>query len=87
MVEILHTHGVNMRYLGHMALLAHLQEQQDRDLLLSNRQRLQAMPLYWLEMLETEILARYFKLHLSNLFRANKVVRLPLDDTIHREVD
>jgi Translation initiation factor eIF3 subunit 135 len=78
MVEILHTHGVNMRYLGHMASLARLQEQQDRDLLLTNRQRIQAMPLYWLEMLETEILARCFKLHLGNLFRANKVMHFPL---------
>ena len=78
-MEILHTHGVNMRYLGHMASLAHMQEQQDIDLLLTNRQRIQAMPLYWLEMIETEILARCFKLHLGNLFRANKVVTYPLN--------
>ena len=73
MVQLLHTYGVNMRYLGRMAVLAHTQEEQDRELLLTNRQRIQAMPHYWLEMLETEVLARCFKHHLSRIFRENKV--------------
>ena len=41
-----------------MSALAANQEKQDVDLLLSNRQRIQAMPLYWLEILEIEIIAR-----------------------------
>ena len=44
-----------------MSALAANQEKQDVDLLLSNRQRIQAMPLYWLEMLEIEIIARLEK--------------------------
>ena len=43
---------------GRLAVLAHEQENQDRDLLLINRQKIQSMPHYWLEMLEIEVLAR-----------------------------
>jgi hypothetical protein len=40
--------------------LAHEQENQDRELLLNSRQKIQSMPYYWLEMLEIEVLSRYF---------------------------
>ena len=56
-----------------MSALAGSQEKQDRDLLLSNKQRIQGMPLYWLEMLEIEILARCVKHHLNRLMRENNV--------------
>ena len=82
MVELLHTHGVNMRYLGRMAALAHTQEAQDLDLLRTHRQRIQSMPLYWLEMIEIEILARCFKHHLNRLYRENKDVRQSPSPTI-----
>ena len=82
MVDLLHTHGVNMRYLGRMAHLAHTQEAQDTDLLLSNRQRIQAMPLFWLEMIEIEVIARCFKHHLNSLYRENKDIRQSPSPTI-----
>lgn len=82
MVDLLHTHGVNMRYLGRMSHLAHTQEAQDIDLLLSNRQRIQAMPLFWLEMIEIEIIARCFKHHLNRLYRENKDIRQSPSPTI-----
>ena len=82
MVDLLHTHGVNMRYLGRMAHLAHTQEAQDIDLLLSNRQRIQAMPLFWLEMIEIEVIARCFKHHLNRLYRENKDIRQSPSPTI-----
>lgn len=82
MVDLLHTHGVNMRYLGRMSHLAHTQEAQDIDLLLSNRQRIQAMPLFWLEMIEIEVIARCFKHHLNRLYRENKDIRQSPSPTI-----
>ena len=82
MVELLHTHGINMRYLGRMAALAHTQEAQDLDLLRTHRQRIQSMPLYWLEMIEIEILARCFKHYLNRLYRENKDIRQSPSPTI-----
>lgn len=45
---------------GRLAELANEQENQDRELLLIFRQKIQAMPFFWLEMLEIEVLSRYF---------------------------
>jgi hypothetical protein len=42
-----------------MSALSEKQEKHDKELLLTNRQRIQPMPFYWLEMIEIEILARY----------------------------
>ena len=57
------TCSLSFFFLGRMSALAANQEKQDIDLLLSNRQRIQAMPFYWLEMLEIETVARSGWLH------------------------
>jgi len=68
MVNVLHSHGVNMRYLGRMATLARSQEETDEQLRLTNKVRMHPMPSYWLEMLETEMLARSMKLIINGTF-------------------
>jgi hypothetical protein len=67
--------GINLRYLGRMATLARTKEQEDIDLLVTNRQRMQAMPLYWLEMLEIEIISRSFKHFLNEIFRSHQEIK------------
>jgi hypothetical protein len=74
-VELLHAQGINMRYLGRLAVLAHESEKQDNDLHLTNRQRIQGMPFYWLEMIEIELLSRCFKHHLNELFQAHQEIK------------
>jgi hypothetical protein len=58
-----------------MATLARTKEQEDIDLLVTNRQRIQAMPLYWLEMLEIEIISRSFKHFLNEIFRSHQEIK------------
>ena len=74
-MDLLHAHGINMRYIGRLAELAHGQEQSDRDLLLTNRHKIQSMPLFWLEMLEIEVLSRCFKHHLNSVFRSHEEIK------------
>ena len=62
LAELLHQRGINCRYLGRLAMLAAEQESKDKSsngkpTLLSRR----TMPLYWLELLETEMVARAAK--------------------------
>ena len=82
LVDLLHAHGVNMRYLGRLAVLACEQEQQDQDLLITNRQKIQAMPCFWLEMLEIEVMSRCVKHHLNGLFRSNHEIKQCFAPTI-----
>jgi tetratricopeptide (TPR) repeat protein len=58
-----------------MACLAKAKEQEDIDLLVTNRQRIQAMPPYWLEMLEIEIISRCFKHFLNEIFRSHQEIK------------
>ena len=57
----LHNHGINLRYLGRLAELAQEQEAIDSSYSSRNSRRIRGMPFYWLEMLETEMIARAFK--------------------------
>lgn len=75
MVRILHSFGVNVRYLGQLAKLAADQEKEDIALAAENKQRVHMMPLYWLEMLETELASRCFKHLLNSIFRSDGLVR------------
>jgi protein TIF31 len=61
LVEYLHNQGVNLRYLGRLARLASDQEAEDTRILSEQKQRIHAMPTYWLELLEIEIIARGMK--------------------------
>jgi len=75
LVTYLHGVGVNMRYLGRLAALAVGQEAEDAKFLAEGQQRRNAMPKYWLEMLETEIVARCFKHIINDVLRADKELR------------
>lgn len=75
LVTYLHGVGVNMRYLGRLAALAVAQEAEDAKFLAEGQQRRNAMPRYWLEMLETEIVARCFKHIINDTLRADKELR------------
>lgn len=67
LTEMLHQHGINCRYLGRLAMLAQQEEAKDRtieaELKKGNIARLnrRSMPLCWLELLETEMVARAAK--------------------------
>jgi hypothetical protein len=65
MCTYLHRMGINMRYLGVLAIAATEQEKEDADLLLQGRQRIHSMPFYWFEFLMVEMLARSVK-HMLN---------------------
>jgi protein TIF31 len=66
LTELLHARGLNMRYLGRLAELALEQEKEDFDLGSENKQRVHSMPPYFLELVETEILARSLKHVINN---------------------
>jgi protein TIF31 len=57
----LHNRGVNIRYLGRLAKMARTEEGRDAELESRNLQRPYPLPKYWLEMLETEMIARVSK--------------------------
>lgn len=74
LVEKLHSLGINMRYLGQLARLAREQEVEDLNLHNEGKQRIHAMPIYWLELLEIEIIARSVKHIIHKYMRENKSV-------------
>lgn len=74
MVNYLHRMGVNLRYLGQLANLAQAQEKEDADLMLQGRQRVHAMPYYWLEFLLVEMLARSVKHVLNGKLRSDPFI-------------
>lgn len=77
LTEMLHQHGINCRYLGRLAMLAQKEEDQDKaiDIEVKNgnvvRLGRRKMPLYWLEMLETEMVARAAKHVLESYLTEN----------------
>ena len=66
----LHNFGINIRYLGKLALLALDQEKEDEELMTTGKQRQNSMPKYWLELLEIEMVARAVK-HLLNKYMSD----------------
>lgn len=82
LVDMLHRMGVNMRYLGQLARLAKENEDDDLKLLSNNKQRIQAMPQFWLEMLVVEIVARAAKHVLNGHYRSSKAVAAAPAQTI-----
>jgi protein TIF31 len=78
LVEFLHRHGVNCRYLGRLAVLAQHEEEKDakidddlkhgRPTYMDGRHK---MPKCWLELLETEIVARAAKHVLDSYMTEN----------------
>lgn len=52
LVEAVHARGINLRYLGRLAELAHLEEAQDSAMIAIGQQRVHTMPHHWLELLE-----------------------------------
>ena len=77
LTEFLHRNGVNCRYLGRLALLAHEQEVKDMqveaELKLGKRTTIErkTMPRCWLEMLECEMVARSAKHVLDEYLTSN----------------
>jgi protein TIF31 len=75
MVSVMHSHGINMRYLGQLATLAKNHEAEDVAVGDSGKQRIHKMPTYWLAMLEIEIIARSLKHVVNSYLRTNKLYR------------
>jgi protein TIF31 len=65
LVDLMHVKGINLRYLGRLAELALAQEKEDFTLAAENKQRVHSMPGYFLELVETELIARTLK-HVIN---------------------
>ena len=74
-ISVMHAHGINVRYLGRLAQLAHAEEGEDRKCEEKGHLRIQAMPMFWLEMLEIEMIARAVKHILRSLFKNHKFIR------------
>ena len=77
LTEMLHQQGINCRYLGRLAMLAQQEEVKDKELeqemkngnvLRISRRR---MPLYWLELLECEMVGRAAKHVLESYLTEN----------------
>ncbi|CAM9789092.1 unnamed protein product, partial [Hapterophycus canaliculatus] len=58
LAKVLHGAGVNVRYLGRLATMAVAEEAEDAAIRAEGKLRRWRMPLFWLEMLETEMVAR-----------------------------
>ena len=82
LVNVLHSHGINMRYLGKLADIAREQITEDEKLFALGQRRIQPMPVYWLHMLEIEIIARCVKHILSDMIRENRSIRTAPGGTI-----
>ena len=65
LTALLHMVGINMRYLGRLAVLAREGEASDDALREKGLTRRQPMPKFWLEVIETEVVARCVK-HMVN---------------------
>ncbi len=77
LTDLLHSHGINCRYLGRLAQLALAEEETDRQIEEKCRQGAEGklprhtMPLCWLELLECEMVARASKHVLDSYFTMN----------------
>ncbi|KAG5189837.1 clustered mitochondria-domain-containing protein [Tribonema minus] len=69
LTSMLHTMGINIRYLGRLATCAAEEEAQDRTSA-DGKERRWRMPLYWLDLLEMEMAARAVKHVLAALLKA-----------------
>lgn len=82
MVRMLHDRGVNIRYLGRLAVLARREEAIDQQLLLQSKQRVPSMPLYWWELLVVEMIARAAKHVMNEYYRQSQEVFVAPSRTI-----
>jgi len=73
--DLMHARGVNMRYLGQLAVLADEAEGADRKLNEEGKVMKNPMPHYWLELLVIEIFSRSMKHMLNSYLSSNKTVR------------
>lgn len=77
LTEMLHQRGINCRYLGRLAMLAQEEEEKDRKMLEELKQGFvtkvdrRTMPLFWLELLECEMVARAAKHVLDSYLTEN----------------
>jgi protein TIF31 len=76
LTEFIHQRGINCRYLGRLAMLAAEEERRDRDEEANNNNQVakldrRRMPMFWLELLETEMVARAAKHVLDKYLSAN----------------
>jgi len=77
LTELIHQRGINCRYLGRLATLARLEEDKDRqqndDFKKNKIFKLERrkMPLFWLELLECEMIARAAKHVLDDYLSSN----------------
>ena len=73
--DLLHSFGINIRYLGRLARLARVEEQEDETLLQQGQRRNHCMPPYWVDILETEMVARCVKSIVNNILQASRPTR------------
>ena len=77
LTNLLHFHCINCHYLGHLAQLASMEKEADRQmeekfrLGVESKLRCHAMPLCWLELLECEMVVRASKHVLDFYFTSN----------------
>ena len=77
LTDMLHQKGINCRYLGQLAMLATVEEDKDKHALIDfntgkvTRLPRRTMPLCWLELLETEMIARAAKHILDSYLAEN----------------
>lgn len=81
MVRFLHDYGINMRYLGQLARLATEQEEEDSKNSSEGKNRVQIMPLFWLDLLEIEMVSRALK-HLLRKRLNDPLIRSAPGETI-----
>ncbi|CAN0302694.1 unnamed protein product, partial [Laminaria digitata] len=58
LAQVLHGAGINVRYIGRLAAVAVAEEAEDEAVMAGGKLRRWRMPVFWLEMLETEMVAR-----------------------------
>eukprot|EP00904_Undaria_pinnatifida_P008674 jgi/Undpi1/4937/HiC_scaffold_19.g08289.m1 len=58
LAQVLHGAGINVRYMGRLAAVAAAEEAEDEAVKAEGKLRRWRMPVFWLEMLETEMVAR-----------------------------
>ena len=74
LTDLMHARGVNMRYLGQLAVLADAAEVGDKKVYAEGKFLRNPMPLHWLDLLVMEMLSRSMKHLLGSIFRSNKAV-------------
>ena len=80
--RILHSMGVNIRYLGPLAVLALAEENMDIAYFKERKQRLYRFPFYWLEFLVIEMIARAIKHFLASCYTSDPKISTAPSATI-----